>query len=60
MMNMFRKVPNDCNRWVKRFGKFRMDEKGADKALSKKKGGETDLREQCTEASGPQTGVGGP
>lgn len=37
-----------------------MDGKGADKALSEKKGGETDLREQCTEASGPQTGVGGP
>lgn len=37
-----------------------MDEKGADKALSEKKGGETDLRERCAEASGPQTGVGGP
>lgn len=36
-----------------------MDEKGADKALSEKKGGETDLREQCTEASRLQTGVGG-
>ena len=36
-----------------------MDEKGADKALSEKKGGETDLRKRCAEASRPQTGVGG-
>ena len=37
-----------------------MDEKGADKALSEKKGGKTDLCERYAEASRPQTGVGGP